>query len=67
MNTVSDGEGMTEHDYNLTYTFEWKHADVVEGSEEHQKLATSGLAMAKTAVHGSIVAIREMVTRGEIK
>nr|POE88443.1 hypothetical protein CFP56_11671 [Quercus suber] len=65
-NTISDGESLSEHDYNLTYTFEWRHPDVVEGSHEHEKLARTNIEAAKGAVHSSIVALRNMATQGAL-
>ena len=65
-NTVSDGPGLTEHDYNMTYTFEWRHPDVTEGSEEHKKLTKDAIQMAKMAVHSSIEAMRKMAEKGEL-
>lgn len=65
-NTVSDGSGLTENDYNMTYTFEWRHPDVKEGSEEHMKLVQSHTEGAKMAVHKSIEAMRKMADAGEL-
>ena len=65
-NTVSDGPSMTEHDYNMTYTFEWRYPNVTEGSEEHQKLQKSTVDGAKMAVHSSIEAMRKMAAAGEL-
>jgi len=65
-NTVSDGDGLTEHDYHMTYTFEWRHPEVEEGSEEVSKLRKQYTEGAKTAVHSSIVAMRRMAQAGEL-
>lgn len=65
-NTVSDGPGLTEHDYNMTYTFEWRHDDVKEGSEEHKKLQKEKIDGAKVAVSKSIEAMRRMAAAGEL-
>jgi len=65
-NTVSDGPGLTEHDYNMTYTFEWRHPDVEKGSDEHKKLVKSYTESAKMAVHKSIEAMRKMAEAGEL-
>ena len=65
-NTVSDGEGFTEHDYHMTYTFEFRFPDMVEGSDEHKARAKSAREGAKMAVHNSIEAMRKMATLGEL-
>lgn len=57
---------MTEHDYNMTYTFEWRYPSVQEGSEEHQKLEKESREGAKMAVHKSIEAMRRMAAAGEL-
>ncbi|EMD00773.1 hypothetical protein BAUCODRAFT_118509 [Baudoinia panamericana UAMH 10762] len=64
-NLVSDGPGLTEHDYQLTYIFEWRHPDVEQGSDEHKKIAEQAIKDAKQAVHGSIVAMRKMASEGK--
>ena len=65
-NTISDGDGMTEHDYHMTYTFEWRFQDVQEGSEEFRKKAEATRQSAKMAVHSSIEAMRKMAAAGEL-
>ena len=65
-NTVSDGPGMTENDYHMTYTFNWIYDDVAEGSEEHKKLELQHRNGAKMAVHKSIEALRRMGAAGEL-
>ncbi|KAM0719755.1 hypothetical protein Q7P37_003888 [Cladosporium fusiforme] len=65
-NTVSDGPGLTEKDYNMTYTFEWIYENVAEGSEEHKKLELQHREGAQTAVHKSIEALRRMAAAGEL-
>nr|XP_023873299.1 uncharacterized protein LOC111985883 [Quercus suber]POE84783.1 hypothetical protein CFP56_79001 [Quercus suber] len=65
-NIISDGESLTEHDYNLTFTFEWRHPDMIEGGEEHKSLVRTNVEMAKGAVHSSIGAVRNMAARGEL-
>ncbi|KAK4541707.1 hypothetical protein LTR36_007416 [Oleoguttula mirabilis] len=65
-NTVSDGPGLTEHDYNMTYTFEWRYPDVKDGSEEHKRLTKQSVEGAKMAVHKSIDALRKMGAAGEL-
>jgi hypothetical protein len=65
-NTVSDGPGMSENDYHMTYTFNWIYDDVAEGSEEHKKLELQHRNGAKMAVHKSIEALRRMGAAGEL-
>ncbi|TKA58204.1 hypothetical protein B0A55_11102 [Friedmanniomyces simplex] len=65
-NTVSDGVGLTEHDYNMTYTFEWRYPEVEEGSEEHGRLVQQSRKEAKMAVHSSIESMRRMAAAGEL-
>ncbi|KAK3706095.1 hypothetical protein LTR37_012922 [Vermiconidia calcicola] len=65
-NTVSDGPGLTENDYSMTYTFEWRYPDTTEGSEEHKKLMKSHIEGAQMAVHSSIEALRRMAAAGEL-
>ena len=65
-NTVSDGPGFTEHDYNMTYTFEFRHDDVEENSEQHKQLFEEHLKMAKMAVNMSIESMRRMAAAGEL-
>lgn len=50
----------------MTYTFEWRHEGVVEGSEEHKKLDQQHREGAKMAVHSSIEAMRKMAANGEL-
>lgn len=63
-NTISDGEGTG--DLYMTYSFEYRRADVIEGSEEHQNLAREHMASAKDAVNTSIGTMRKMGERGEL-
>ncbi|EGP87125.1 uncharacterized protein MYCGRDRAFT_42989 [Zymoseptoria tritici IPO323] len=65
-NTVSYGPSLEEGDMNMTYTFEWRHEDVKEGSEEHKKVAKYSIEGAKMAVHNSIEAMRKMAGAGEL-
>lgn len=65
-NTISNGPSLEEHDLNMTYTFEWRHDDVREGSEQHKKLVTQHTEGAKMAVHSSIEAMRRMAKAGEL-
>jgi len=57
---------MTESDYNMTYTFEWRLEHVAEGSDEHKKLAVDYRKAAQQAVHSSIEALRRMAKAGEL-
>ena len=57
---------MKEHDYNMTYTFEWRMDNVTEGSDEHKKLADDYRKAAQGAVHSSIEALRRMAQAGEL-
>ena len=66
INTVSDGPGMTENDYNMTYTFEWRYPDIAEGSQEHKNAEQKAREGAKMAVHSSIEAMRKMASAGEL-
>lgn len=50
----------------MTYTFEWRYPDVVEGSEEHKEKWKQSVEGAKMAVHSSIVAMRKMAEAGEL-
>lgn len=65
-NTVSDGPGLTEQDYHVTYTFEWRYPEMREGSEEHKEQMKQNSKMAKMAVHSSIEALRKMAAAGEL-
>jgi len=65
-NTISDGPSLTEDDYNMTYTFEWRHEDIEEGSEEHKKLQKTHTEGAKMAVSKSLEAMRKMAAAGEL-
>lgn len=65
-NTVSDGPSGEENDFMMTYTFEWRHPHVKEGSEEHHKLVEERRRTAKMAVHSSIERMRKMAADGEL-
>ena len=65
-NTISEGPGLTENDLHMTYAFEWRYPDVVEGSEEHKNNVKTLTAGAKMAVHSSIEAMRKMAEAGEL-
>ncbi|KAF2773100.1 DUF1857-domain-containing protein [Teratosphaeria nubilosa] len=65
-NTVSDGPGLTENEYHMTYTSEWRDESVAEGSDEHKKFFEDKVQMAKMAVHSSIEALRRMAQVGEL-
>ena len=57
---------MTENDYHMTYTFEWRYPDIAEGSQEHKDSELKAREGAKTAVHSSIEAMRKMASAGEL-
>lgn len=57
---------MNEHDYHMTYSFEWRRPELIEGSEEHVKLEKEYREGAKMAVHSSIEAMRKMAAAGEL-
>ena len=63
---MSDGHGLTEHDYNMTYTFEWVYEDVQVGSQKHKELELEHRKGAQMAVHKSIEALRRMAKAGEL-
>ncbi|KAI1251561.1 hypothetical protein MGN70_006129 [Eutypa lata] len=63
-NIVSKGP---EGELLMTYSFEWRHPDVEEGSAEATGLEESHWKMAKMAVEGSIDTIRRFVKEGEIQ
>ena len=65
-NTISDGPGLTENDYNMNYTFEWRFPDILDGSKEHKKKWEEMVQGAQKAVHSSIVAMRKMAANGEL-
>ncbi|KAK3113825.1 hypothetical protein LTR53_008497 [Teratosphaeriaceae sp. CCFEE 6253] len=65
-NTISDGPGMSENDYNMTYTFEWRYPEVEAGSQEYKDLLEQNRKQAKMAVHSSIESMRKMAARGEL-
>lgn len=65
-NTVSEGDSLTEKDYNMTYTFEWRYPDIKEGSQEHKDATKRAVEGAKMAVHSSIEAMRKMAMAGEL-
>ncbi|KAH9839675.1 hypothetical protein Tdes44962_MAKER08018 [Teratosphaeria destructans] len=66
-NTVSDGPGLTENDYHMTYTFEWRDESIAEGSIEHKKFFEDKVQMAKMAVHSSIEALRKLAQAGDLE
>lgn len=64
-NIVSRGSG-GEDDLYMTFTFEWHHPDVAEGSEEHRQLEQKYWNMASAVVPHTIDVTRQMVRDGEI-
>lgn len=65
-NICSNGPSLAEHDFQMTYAFEWRHPDVQENSAEHKQKLQQYLKMAQMAVDSSIKAMREMAKRGEL-
>jgi hypothetical protein len=65
-NCISDGPGMTDHDLNMTYIFEWLHDDVEAGSQKHKDLMEEHRKAGKMAVDKSIQAMRKMAAAGEL-
>ena len=65
-NCISDGPGLTDHDLNMTYIFEWMHDDVEAGSQTYKDLAEEHTKGAKVAVDKSIEAMRRMAAAGEL-
>ncbi|KAF4984570.1 hypothetical protein FZEAL_246 [Fusarium zealandicum] len=62
-NIISAGP---DGDLILTYAFEWRYPDVVEGSEEAKRLEDKNWNMSKVAVEGSINTIRRLVEEGKL-
>jgi hypothetical protein len=58
LNIVSTG---TEGELLLTFTFEWEHKEIEEGSEEELKKQKQYQETALRGVAGTISAIRQMV------
>ena len=51
----------------MTYTFEFRHPEIKEGSmEEIESARKEHVGMAKMAVHMSIESIRKMAANGEL-
>lgn len=50
----------------MTYTFEWRYEEIVEGSEEHKKMLEEHRKGAQMAVHSSIEALRRMAKAGDL-
>ncbi|RYP03814.1 hypothetical protein DL764_004864 [Monosporascus ibericus] len=51
----------------MTYSFEWRHPDVEEGSAKAAELKEAHMKGAKIAVEGTIDTIRRLVKEGEIQ
>ncbi|KAI0877215.1 hypothetical protein GGS24DRAFT_161349 [Hypoxylon argillaceum] len=51
----------------MSYIFEWRHADVSEGSEKASQLEEAHWKMAKMAVESSISTIRRLLAEGKIQ
>lgn len=65
-NTVSFGAGQDGTELFMTYTFEWRHADLEEGSEQHKALLTQHRQGAQMAVSKSLEAMRQMALDGDL-
>ncbi|KAI0023730.1 hypothetical protein F4780DRAFT_20342 [Xylariomycetidae sp. FL0641] len=63
-NVISKGR---EGELLMSYVFEWRHPQVVEGSEEAGELEQQHWKTAKMAVESSIDTIRRMVQEGTIQ
>jgi hypothetical protein len=63
LNIVSTG---TEGELLLTFTFEWEHKEIEEGSEEALKKQKQYQETAPRGVSGMINAVREMVKDGKL-
>ncbi|KAF2207455.1 hypothetical protein CERZMDRAFT_51178 [Cercospora zeae-maydis SCOH1-5] len=65
-NTISHGAGQNGAELFMTYTFEWRHSDVDEGSEQHKALLQQHRQGAQMAVSKSLDAMRQMAADGEL-
>jgi hypothetical protein len=63
LNIVSTGQ---EGELLLTFTFEWEHAEIKEGSEEAVKKQKQYQETAPKGVAGTVNAIRQMVKDGKL-
>ncbi|KAE9369058.1 DUF1857-domain-containing protein [Stipitochalara longipes BDJ] len=63
LNIVSTG---TEGELLLTFTFEWEHKEIEEGSEEAVKKQKQYQETAPRGIVGTISAIRQMVKDGKL-
>jgi hypothetical protein len=63
LNIVSSGMG---GELLLTFTFEWEHKEIEEGSEEAVKKQNQYQQAAPRVVAGTISAIRQMVKDGKL-
>ncbi|KPM36860.1 hypothetical protein AK830_g9697 [Neonectria ditissima] len=63
-NIISRGE---DGGLFLTYSFEWRHREVAEGSDQARTLEESHWKVAKMAVEKRILSFRRLVTSGEIQ
>ncbi|KAH6893119.1 hypothetical protein B0T10DRAFT_481564 [Thelonectria olida] len=63
-NMISTGQDGGLH---LTYSFEWRHPEIPEGSEEAKMLGENHWRVARIAVENSILTFRRLVNDGEIK
>jgi len=65
-NIISDGPGGPD-DLMLTYSFEWKHPDIEEGSPKIDALMERHSKTAKMAVDKTIEHVRNLVQSGKLK
>jgi hypothetical protein len=61
LNIISSGP---DGELYLTFTFEWEHAEIEEGSQEHFKKQKEYQAAAPRGVAGALATIRKMVQEG---
>lgn len=54
------------NDLHLTFTFEWPHPELEEGSEQAKELAASRTAMGRGVVPHTIEVAREMKASGRL-
>jgi hypothetical protein len=63
LNIVSTGQ---DGELLLTFTFEWEHTEIEEGSEDAVKKQKQYQETAPRGVAGTISAIRQMVKEGKL-
>jgi len=65
-NIISDGPSGQPEDLFMTYSFEWKHPNVEEGSAEVEELLEKHKKTAKMAVDMTIETVRRMAKEGSL-